>query len=300
MREYESRALDVLRSPRALLAGLAVVAIFGLSIWASPVAAAVVVVPLALVAAIAAAPTETASRARQAARASIKSGISRHTRNGQRLSILDPQTGLLQRWYFELRVADEARRCRRYDMKMSMLFLRVEDEAVHAQDPDWTTEIQMDVVQILARQMRAVDLACRVEDREFALCLPHTDDEGALSLAWRISQNVGSYKMTTRKAIAGVQGFDFDALYEAAEVFTPQEPVAKAPVAEPSTQLQLVKLIKSAPYGEVPVAEGQTMRGTKSKLRRAAKRAEVEVRIWEADGVVHFERLASGQQRGVA
>jgi GGDEF domain-containing protein len=299
MREYESRALDVIRSPRALLAALTVIAIFGLAVWVSPLAAGIVVVPLALIAAVAAAPNETAARAREAARVSINAGLHRHARSGRKLSILDPQTALLQRWYFELRVADEARRCRRYGMGMSTLFLRIEDDEKHATDPDWPTEVQMDFVQILARQMRAVDLASRTDEREFALCLPHTGDDGARSLAWRISQNVGSYKVTMRKALAPDQGFDYDALYEAAEIFVPEEPVAR-PVQEPSTHLQLVQLIKNEPYGEVPIPEGQTLRNTKSKLRRASKRAGVDVRIWEANGILHFERLANGQQRGVA
>jgi diguanylate cyclase (GGDEF)-like protein len=300
MHEYESRAIEVLRSPRALLAAVAVVAVFGLAIGVSPVAAAVVVVPLAVIAAVAAAPNETASRAREAARASINAGLNRHTRGGRKLSILDPQTGLLQRWYFELRVADEARRCRRYGMGMSTLFIKVEDDEAHQDDPDWTTEVQMDVVQVLARQMRAVDLASRTGEREFALCLPHTGEEGAMSLAWRISQNTGSYQVTMRKAMAPAQGFDYDALYEAAEAFTPYDPAPPKPARQPSDHLQLVQLVKNFPYGEVAVAEGQTTRNTKAKLRRAAKRAGVPIRIWEADGVLHFERLAATQQRGVA
>jgi GGDEF domain-containing protein len=300
MHEYESRAIEILRSPRALLAAVAVVAVFGLAIGVSPVAGAVVVVPLAVIAAVAAAPNETAARARDAARASINAGLNRHARNGRKLSILDPQTGLLQRWYFELRVADEARRCRRYGMGMSTLFLKVEDDEAHKDDPDWTTEVQMDVVQVLARQMRAVDLASRVGEREFALCLPHTGDDGAMSLAWRISQNTGSYQVTMRKAMAPDQGFDFGALYEVAEAFAPYDPAPPKPSKQPSDHLQLVQLVKNFPYGEVAVAEGQTARNTKAKLRRAAKRAGVPVRIWEAEGVLHFERLAATQQRGVA
>lgn len=299
MREYESRIIDVVKSPRALLAGLAVVAVFGLAIGVSPLAAAVVVAPLALIAAVAAAPNETAARAREAARASISTSLNRHTRNGRKISILDPQTALLQRWYFELRVADEARRCRRYGLGMSILFFNVEDDESHGEDPDWTTEVQMDMVQVLAREMRAVDLASRTGEREFALCLPHTGEEGALSLAWRISQNIGAYKVTVRKALSPDHGLDFDALYEAAEAFTPAEPVAK-PVEEPSSHLQLIQLVKTTPYGEVPIPEGQTLRNTKSKLRRASKRAGINIRIWEANGVLHFERLAGAPQSGVA
>jgi len=299
MDNLESRVIDVVRSPRALLSALAVVAIFGLSILVSPVAAAVVMVPLALTAAVAVAPNEAAARAREAARATINAGLDRHTRNGRRLSVLDPETALLQRWYFELRIADEARRCRRYGMGMSTLFIKIEDDPAHATNPDWTTEVQMDVVQVLAHQMRAVDLAARIDEREFALCLPHTGEEGAMSLAWRISQNAGAYNVTMRKAIAPGQGLDFDSLYEAAEAFTPEDAAAR-PAQAVSTHLQLVQLVKTAPYGEVPIVEGQTPRNTRSRLRRAAKRAGVDIRVWEANGAIHFERLATSKKRGAA
>ncbi len=299
MREFELRVLDMLRSPRALFVGLTVVAIFGLALWASPLVAALVVAPLALVAAFLAS-NASAERSRESARDTISAGLDRHARNGRRLSILDPQTALLQRWYFELRVADEARRCRRYGLGMSVLCIKVEDDKAHANDPDWTTEVQVDLVQVLARQLRAVDLASRIGEHEFALCLPHTGEEGISSLAWRISQNVSAYELTMRRALAPDQGFDFQALSEAAEVFIPQKPVSKATVDTPSTHPELVQLVKSSPYGEVPIAAGQTTRSAKTKLRRASKSAGIEVRIWEAAGVLHFERVEGQVQSGVA
>jgi diguanylate cyclase (GGDEF)-like protein len=299
MREYESRALDVLRSPRALLAAVAVVAIFGLAVWVSPIAAAVVVAPLALFVAIAAAPNQTATQARETVRANISAGLDRQARNGRKLSILDPYTALLERWYFELRVTDEARRCRRYGMAMSMLFITIDEEDGQKDDPDRNTEVQMDFVQVLARSLRAVDLASRIGEREFALCLPHTPVDGALTLAWRVSQNVASYNVVMRRALAPDDGFDFDTLYEKAEVFTPSEPAPKS-VEEPSSHLELVKLVKSAPYGEIAIREGESVRNTKTKLRRASKGAGVDLRIWDEDGAIHFERLASAQHRGAA
>jgi hypothetical protein len=62
----------------------------------------------------------------------------------------------------------------------------------------------------------------------------------------------------------------------------------------------MVDLVKTSPYGEVPIPEGQTLRNTKAKLRRASKQAGVDIRIWQANGVLHFERLADTPQRGVA
>jgi diguanylate cyclase (GGDEF)-like protein len=299
MREYESRLQEVLKSPRALLAAVAVIAVFGLAVLVSPIAAAIVVAPLALVAAVAASPNDTHSRARDTARVNLSAGLDRQVRNGRKLSILDPHTALMQRWYFELRVADEARRCRRYGMGLSMLFLTIDGEEARANDVDWNTEVQMDFVQVLARSLRAVDLASRTSEREFALCLPHTVEEGALTLAWRISQNVGQYKVTMRKAIAPEDGLDFDELSAKATEFTPSQPASK-PQVEPSTHLELVQMVKTAPDGEVAIRDGESVRGAKTKLRRAAKRAGVDIRIWDENGAIHFERLASSQQHKVA
>ena len=64
--------------------------------------------------------------------------------------------------------------------------------------------------------------------------------------------------------------------------------------------MQLVQLVKTAPYGEIALRDGETVRNTKTKLRRASKRAGVDLRIWDENGAIHFERLASSQQRGAA
>jgi GGDEF domain-containing protein len=180
-----------------------------------------------------------------------------------------------------------------------MLCIKIEDDGARANDPDWNTEVQMDFVQVLARSLRAVDLASRTEEREFTLCLPHTAEEGALSLAWRISQNVGQYKVTMRKANAPEHGLDFDELYEKAEAFAPSEPAPK-PAEEHSTAGQLEQMVKTALNGEIAIQTGESVRSAKSKLRRASKRAGVDIRIWDENGAVHFERLASSQPQKIA
>ena len=38
---------------------------------------------------------------------------------GDRLAIYDQDSGLLARWYFELRLVEETRRCQRYELPRS-------------------------------------------------------------------------------------------------------------------------------------------------------------------------------------
>lgn len=292
MQNFESRLQEMARSPRAVVAAVAVVAAFGLAMWASAVAAAIAVVPLALVAAFATASGESAGTEREALRAGIDAGLKRR---GNRLSILDPQTALLKPWYFELRLADEARRCRRYGLRMAALFIRIEEEEVLGGDPDWKTEVEMDLVQILARNLRAVDLASRTGEREFAVCLPHTSEDGAHSAACRIAENVGSYSITARLAMIPEDGIDYEGLYAKAEAFTPSEPAAGLQKPE---QARLVELLQASPFGEISLEHGQSAGIAKSKLRRASKQAGIDIRVWEQDGAVRFERLSSGSHRG--
>jgi hypothetical protein len=61
-----------------------------------------------------------------------------------------------------------------------------------------------------------------------------------------------------------------------------------------------LQLISTEPSGEVPVLEGQTIAAAKSKVRRAAKRAGIELRVWEESGAIHFERQEALEQEGVA
>jgi hypothetical protein len=77
------------------------------------------------------------------------------------------------------------------------------------------------------------------------------------------------------------------------------EPTVR-PTLDFTNYRHLAQLIEDASSGEVAVAEGQTIRGTKARLRRASKYCGINIRIWEEDGVIRFEHQEKVQQRGVA
>src|SRR5688572_14778764 len=78
--------------------------------------------------------------------------LDRQVRNSRRISILDPDTALLQRWYFELRVAEEAARCQRYGLTMIVAVVKADNE-----EGDGLDEVEL--FPILAHTLRSADLA---------------------------------------------------------------------------------------------------------------------------------------------
>ncbi len=287
-------------NPRALAGIAGLLAVFVASLFVSTAVDASIVVPVAVVAAFASGllimPSPTAEAEREAERRRLGRHLDRQVRNGRKLSILDPQTAMLQRWYFELRVAEEARRCSRYGTSMAVMFVKVQD----ATEPDkvWSQQDEMDFVQMFGRTLRSVDLAARINEREYAVCLPHTTEAGADTAAGRLLKNSGAYSVTAFMALCPRDGIDYETLVDRAQIYTLPAPSARESGTVAS--LQLVQFLGTTPSGEIPVAEGQTVRGTKAKMRRASKRAGVEIRIWEENGMIHFERQEPMRQEGAA
>ena len=291
---------EITNNQRALgsIAGLLAVALA--SLLAVAAIEPIIVVPLAVVAAFAAGVAST-PKTSEAERAETQrqSGetLLRQVRSGRKVSILDPQTALLQRWYFELRVAEEARRCRRYATSMALIFIKVQA----AQEPErpWTQDDEIDFVQMFARTLRSVDLAARINEGEYAVCLPQTSAEGAAVAVARLLEDTGGYAVSAFMAHCPGDGMDYESLAERAQPFAPEEQHEDEPDSV-STGLTLLSLVESSASGEVAVPEGQNVRNTKAKLRRAAKRAGVDLRIWDDDGVVRFERLEPIRREGAA
>jgi GGDEF domain-containing protein len=284
-------------NPRPLIGAIAVLV---LGVAAAIAVNGLFIVPIAVIAAFALGILVPQNQAeadlRETEHRVIGLGLDRQVRNGRKIVILDPHTALLQRWYFELRVAEEARRCRRFNTNMAVVFVKVHDTI----DPthEWP-EAELDFVQLFANTLRSVDLAGRINEGEYAVCLPQTSEEGADTAALRLLKNAGAYAVTAYLAISPRDGDDYETLSQNAKVYIPSAPAAK-PEFDSTNYLHLAQMIADATSGEVAVAEGQTVRGTKAKLRRASKHCGIDIRIWEADGAVHFEHQAKVPERGAA
>ena len=223
--------------------------------------------------------------------------LNRQVRHSRRLSILDPQTALLQRWYFELRIAEEARRCRRYEHTTALILICVDASAQPYRT--WTQVDETEFVQLFFRSLRSVDLVARIDERTYGVCLPETTLQGAKSVATRLLQAAGAYAVTAKLALCPGDGMDYDALVARARVFAPP-PGGNGASAAVSGGLPLVQLLGTTISGEIAVPQGQTVRGTKAKIRRASRRAGVELRIWEENGAVRFERIEAVPQESTA
>jgi diguanylate cyclase (GGDEF)-like protein len=101
---------------------------------------------------------------------------------------LDGLTGIFNRRFFELRMAEELERARRFDAGMAVImvdidnFKRLNDEFGHLLGD----EVLRQVSSIFHQQLRKTDVVCRYGGEEFAILLSQTDPEHALTVAEKL------------------------------------------------------------------------------------------------------------------
>jgi diguanylate cyclase (GGDEF)-like protein len=112
------------------------------------------------------------------------------------MAVYDGLTGLYIRRYFDLRLAEEENRIKRYGGKLAILmmdidhFKGVNDRYGHQQGD----EVLRDVADIIRSSIRqALDSPCRYGGEEFVVIVPDTDLAGALTLAERIRESVQNH-----------------------------------------------------------------------------------------------------------
>jgi diguanylate cyclase (GGDEF)-like protein len=100
----------------------------------------------------------------------------------------DSLTGLANRWTFDEELALEWRRAERIGDPLALILLDLDDfKTVNdTQGHQAGDEVLRQVGQVLAANVRQVDLAARYGGEEFAVIVPETDLEGALDLAERL------------------------------------------------------------------------------------------------------------------
>jgi diguanylate cyclase (GGDEF)-like protein len=111
------------------------------------------------------------------------------------MAVYDGLTGLYIRRYFDLRLAEEENRVRRYGGKTAILMLDIDHfKGVNDRYGHQTgDEVLREVARIVRSSVRpALDAACRYGGEELAVIMPDTDAAGALVAAERIRQRVES------------------------------------------------------------------------------------------------------------
>ncbi|HUJ94475.1 MAG TPA: sensor domain-containing diguanylate cyclase [Terriglobales bacterium] len=114
----------------------------------------------------------------------------------QQLAYLDGLTGIFNRRYFEMRIAEEMERARRFNSGMAVImvdidqFKRLNDEFGHLLGD----EVLRQVSSIFHQQLRKIDVVCRYGGEEFAILLSQATAKHALSVAEKLRRLVESWQ----------------------------------------------------------------------------------------------------------
>ncbi|HXZ32991.1 MAG TPA: diguanylate cyclase [Terriglobales bacterium] len=114
----------------------------------------------------------------------------------KQLAYLDGLTGIFNRRFFELRIAEEIERARRFDSGLGVLmididhFKRLNDEFGHLLGD----EVLRQVSSIFHQQVRKIDVVCRYGGEEFAILLSQTTPQHSLAIADKLRRIVETWQ----------------------------------------------------------------------------------------------------------
>jgi diguanylate cyclase (GGDEF)-like protein len=110
------------------------------------------------------------------------------------LAATDALTGLFNRRVFDVRLAEEVQRTRRFGQFFSLLLLdidhfkRINDRHGHM----FGDQVLRRLADVLRAQMREVDVVARFGGEEFVVVLPGTDATGAQQMAERLRASIAA------------------------------------------------------------------------------------------------------------
>src|SRR5437773_5612698 len=120
-------------------------------------------------------------------------------------SVTDPLTGLFNRYHFEATLKREAARCLRYQSRLSLLLLDVDQ--LKAVNDRWGhpagDQMLVRVAGAIRDSLRGCDIASRHGGDEFAVILPDTDARAARRVAERICDKVAASDASIKVTVSG-------------------------------------------------------------------------------------------------
>jgi len=111
------------------------------------------------------------------------------------MAYVDGLTGIFNRRYFEMRIAEELERASRFSGRMSVImvdidhFKRLNDEFGHLLGD----EVLRGVSHILRQQLRKADMVCRYGGEEFAIVVPETTGANAMRVAEKLRRQIETH-----------------------------------------------------------------------------------------------------------
>jgi diguanylate cyclase (GGDEF)-like protein len=110
----------------------------------------------------------------------------------RQMAYLDGLTGIFNRRYFEVRIAEEIERAQRYQNELSIImidvdnFKKLNDEFGHLLGDEALRQVSA----IFAHNLRKVDIACRYGGEEFVILAPQTTGDAAFGVAEKLRRVV--------------------------------------------------------------------------------------------------------------
>jgi diguanylate cyclase (GGDEF)-like protein len=138
----------------------------------------------------------------------------------QELTVVDEHTGLFNSRHLQTQLETELVRARRFDQAVALVFVdldhfkQVNDSYGHQRGSAFLREVG----QLLAQQLRTVDIPVRYGGDEFVVLCPQTDRVQATVCAWRLREAISNHVFLTSEGLAvhitasfGVAAFPQDA-----------------------------------------------------------------------------------------
>lgn len=119
-----------------------------------------------------------------------------HVDRVRQLAYLDGLTGIFNRRFFEMRIAEELERAKRFGSNLSVImadidqFKRLNDEFGHLLGD----EVLRQVSSIFSDHLRKIDVVCRYGGEEFAILLPETGAQNSLQVADKLRRFVEKWQ----------------------------------------------------------------------------------------------------------
>ncbi len=109
----------------------------------------------------------------------------------ERARLVDVETGLFNRRYFQKRLTQEVRRAIRYSLDLSVLLVSIDGGETSGVDQ---ASLAKSLAGLLAANVRAADQPARYDDRRFAVILPETAGGDAVKVAQKLVDLVSKTK----------------------------------------------------------------------------------------------------------
>jgi diguanylate cyclase (GGDEF)-like protein len=109
---------------------------------------------------------------------------------------IDPVSGLFNRRYFHVRIEEELQRARRHHLPVALLMIDIDDfKTINDNFGHLAGDVVIkDIAEILKRSVRVFDICTRFGGEEFAIVMPDSDADDAVSSAERIRQRIEGYQ----------------------------------------------------------------------------------------------------------